>query len=171
MAQKIVGLPPVINQTSRVLIVGSMPSVLSLESKEYYGNPRNHFWKIIYGLFDENPDSSYADKLTFLREKRIALWDAIGACYREGSLDSSIYGEEPNDLPGLIQAYPSLQLIACNGTKSFNTLKKYFSPESLSNIPVIKLPSSSPVPGRYNKQLPEKMEEWKQIIAYLEEKM
>lgn len=167
LEQRIVGLPPVITQESKVLILGSMPSVLSLESNEYYGNPRNHFWKIIFSLFNEDPLENSEGKIAFLEKKHIALWDTIGSCYREGSLDSNIRDEEPNDLPGLIQKYPSIQLIACNGTKSFNTLKKYYSLDSLSFKPVIKLSSSSPVPGRYNKTLQEKIGEWKEILNYL----
>ncbi|MFS0671834.1 DNA-deoxyinosine glycosylase [Ornithinibacillus sp. 179-J 7C1 HS] len=167
MIHRIVGLPPVITKDSKVLILGSMPSVLSLESQEYYGNPRNHFWKIIFSLFNEIPLDNYGEKIIFLQRKNIALWDTIGSCYREGSLDAKIRDEEPNDLPGLIQKYLNIKLIACNGTKSFNTLKKYYSPESLSHIPVIKLSSSSPVPGRYNKTLQEKIVEWKEILNYL----
>jgi hypoxanthine-DNA glycosylase len=167
MPEKIVGLPPVITENSKVLILGSMPSVLSLTHQEYYGNPRNHFWKIIFGLFDETTVENYEDKIEFVKQKGIALWDTIGTCYRDGSLDSAIKGEEPNDIPRLINEFPSIQLIACNGTKSFHTLKKYYLPESLFNIPVIKLPSSSPIPGKFNKNMEEKLEIWKQVLRYL----
>jgi hypoxanthine-DNA glycosylase len=167
LRERIIGLPPVITEQSKVLILGSMPSVLSLESNEYYGNPRNHFWRILSGVIDQQPLKNYEDKIYFLNKYNIALWDTIGSCIREGSLDSSIVSEVPNDLPALLKNYPSLQLIACNGTKSYQTLKKYFSPEDLSNIPVIKLPSSSPIPGRYNKTLEEKIEVWKEILQYL----
>jgi hypoxanthine-DNA glycosylase len=167
LRERIIGLPPVITEQSKVLILGSMPSVLSLENNEYYGNPRNHFWRILSGIIDQQPLKNYEDKIYFLNKYNIALWDTIGSCIREGSLDSSIVGEVPNDLPALLKNYPSLQLIACNGTKSYQTLKKYFSPEDLSNIPVIKLPSSSPIPGRYNKTLEEKIEVWKEILKYL----
>ncbi|WP_042149376.1 DNA-deoxyinosine glycosylase [Paucisalibacillus sp. EB02] len=167
MTEKIVGLPPEVTKEAKVLILGSMPSALSLGYQEYYGNPRNHFWKIIYGLFGEDIPNSYEEKIGFVKQRGIALWDTIGTCYREGSLDSSIKGEEPNDIPSLLKEYLSIQLIACNGTKSFQTLTKYFSPVMLSNVSVIKLPSSSPIPGRFNKTYKEKLEIWKQILQYL----
>ena len=167
MPEKIVGLPPVIAENSRVLILGSMPSVLSLSHQEYYGNPRNHFWKIIFGLFDATPIEKYEEKIEFVIQRGIALWDTIGTCYRDGSLDSAITDEEPNDIPKLINDFRSVQLVACNGTKSFNTLNKYYSSEELSNLPVIRLPSSSPIPGRFNKTLEEKLEIWKQILSYI----
>ncbi|WP_010093836.1 DNA-deoxyinosine glycosylase [Ornithinibacillus scapharcae] len=167
MIEKIVGLPPVITNESEVLILGSMPSVRSLEQHEYYGNPRNHFWNLIYGIFQEVPSDSYEEKISFIKEKHIALWDTIGSCYREGSLDSNIRDEEPNDIPQLLVEFPTIKLLACNGTKSYNTLKKYCKPEILKGVSVIKLPSSSPVPGRFNKSLEEKMGVWKQILQYL----
>lgn len=144
-----------------------MPSVRSIDLQEYYGNPRNHFWTIMYRLFGGTPPTSYKEKIAFLKEKQIALWDTIGSCFREGSLDSAIKDEEPNNIPQLVTDYPTLQLIACNGTKSYTTLKKYFSDDELQNITIIKLPSSSPIPGRYNKTLDEKVEEWKKILEYL----
>lgn len=167
MNEKIIGLPPVITKYSRVLILGSMPSVLSLEQQEYYGNPRNHFWKIIYGLFEEQRPESYEERISFVKRNHIALWDTIGSCYREGSLDSSIREEEPNNIPQILKDYPTIKLIACNGTKSFQTLKRYFKLDTLSGLSVIKLPSTSPVPGRYNKSLDEKVEDWKEILRYL----
>ncbi|WP_047982848.1 DNA-deoxyinosine glycosylase [Ornithinibacillus californiensis] len=167
MTERIIGLPPVITEQSKVLILGSMPSVLSLENKEYYGNPRNHFWHILSGVLEQQPVENYEDKIDILKKHNIALWDTIGSCIRDGSLDSSIREEVTNDLPALLSSYPSLQLIACNGTKSYQTLNKYFSSEDLSNLPVIKLPSSSPIPGRYNKTLEEKIEVWKEILTYL----
>lgn len=167
MKEKIIGLPPVISQDSKVLILGSMPSIISLEHNEYYGNPRNHFWKIIFGLFLEVPPNSYNEKISFIKEKQIALWDTIGSCYREGSLDSNIQEEEPNNIPQLLLEFPKIRLIACNGTKSYSTLKKYFKLETLSGVSVIKLPSTSPVPGRFNKSLEEKMGAWKEILRYL----
>ncbi|GGA85551.1 DNA-deoxyinosine glycosylase [Ornithinibacillus halotolerans] len=167
MKEKIIGLPPIVDKETKILILGSMPSVLSLEHQEYYGNPRNHFWPIIYSMFGENPADSYEKKNQFIKQHRIGLWDTIGACYREGSLDQSIYGEEPNDIPSLLHTYSNIHLIACNGTKSFLTLKKYFSANALQGLPVMKLPSSSPIPGKYNKSLGEKIKVWGEMLDYL----
>jgi hypoxanthine-DNA glycosylase len=76
------GLPPIIDDLSRVIILGSMPSEMSLILHQYYGNPRNHFWKIGYSLFGREPHPVYEDRVAFLREKRIALWDVIDSCER-----------------------------------------------------------------------------------------
>lgn len=165
--QKLLSFNPVLPATPKVLIVGSMPSKKSLEQRQYYGHPRNHFWPIIYELFNEERVDDYMDKIALIKRHGIALWDTIGACYREGSLDTNILDEEPNDIVGLLRKHPTIKLIACNGTKSFQTFNKYVAFDQTMNIDVIKLSSSSPIPGRYTKTFVEKVEEWKQILDYL----
>ncbi|SHG70401.1 DNA-deoxyinosine glycosylase [Ornithinibacillus halophilus] len=165
MSDKLIGLPPVTPEYPKVLILGSMPSVLSLKNQEYYGNPRNHFWKILAELFQVDSPNSYREKMQLVHEHHIALWDAIGACYREGSLDTNITNEEPNDIAGIIEKYPTIRLIACNGTKAYQTFAKY-KPNDLS-VDTIKLPSSSPIPGKYNKTFEEKVASWRRLLVYL----
>lgn len=98
---------PVIDERARVLILGTAPSVKSLEYKQFYGHPQNYFWRIIYRLFNESDaDPIYANRLAFLQEHRLALWDVIESCEREGSLDVNIREEIPNRIPDLIQQYP-----------------------------------------------------------------
>ncbi|BAC13021.1 DNA-deoxyinosine glycosylase [Oceanobacillus iheyensis] len=155
---------PVIPDDPRVLIVGSMPGVKSLAEQQYYGNPRNHFWSIMFTLLEEKRVDNYQDKLSMLKRHGIALWDTIGSCYREGSLDVNIQDAEPNDIIGLVQDYPTIKLIGCNGTKAYDIFRKNFSLESFPNVDVVKLPSTSPIPGKYNKNLEEKIEAWKIII-------
>src|SRR5690625_8040424 len=92
MAEKLISFPPVLPETPRVLILGSMPGGMSLEKQEYYGNPRNHFWDILFELFQQDPLTDYEEKMQFLKQHQIALWDTIGTCYREGSLDSNKIG-------------------------------------------------------------------------------
>ncbi len=144
-----------------------MPGGQSLEKQEYYGNPRNHFWKILFELFDQTPLEDYQAKLNFVKDKGIALWDTIGKCYRRGSLDANIVDEEPNNIIELTKQFPSVKLIACNGGKAYDTFRRNFSIEELVDIDVIKLPSTSPIPGRYTKTFEGKVEEWKQILDYL----
>ena len=96
--ERIFGLAPVVGDAPKVLILGSMPSVESLRKQEYYGNKRNHFWKIIFQLFDSHEQLEYEAKIAFLKEKNIALWDVLYSCHREGSLDSNIKDEEPNKI-------------------------------------------------------------------------
>lgn len=167
MPEKLISFDPILPESPSVLILGSMPSKLSFEKQQYYGNPRNHFWPILFELFQQKPLTNYEDKVSFSKENRIALWDTIGSCYRNGSLDMNIMEEEPNDIPGLLERYPTIKLIACNGTKSFQTFKKHIILEKQMNIDVIKLPSSSPIPGKYTKTFAGKVEDWSEILAYL----
>ncbi|MFB4167008.1 DNA-deoxyinosine glycosylase [Virgibacillus sp. JSM 102003] len=164
MAVKLTSFAPVLPANPKVLILGSMPGGISLEKEEYYGNPRNHFWDILFELFDQEPTSDYDEKITFVKHKQLALWDTIGHCYREGSLDANIVDEKPNDIIGLLNQYPGICLIACNGGRSYETFKKNFT---VSGVDVIKLPSTSPIPGRYTKTFKGKVEEWKKILEYL----
>lgn len=168
MSNKLIGLAPIIPTDPKVLIVGSMPSVISLTNQEYYGNPRNHFWDIFSELFDQKPLADYQAKINLIKQNHLALWDVIGACYRKGSLDSKITDEEPNNIVGMLESYPSIRLIACNGTKSYQTLKKNVDLSNLVDVDVIRLPSTSPIPGKYNKSFDGKVEEWRQILKYLE---
>lgn len=164
---RLIGLLPVLSEQPKVLILGSMPSVLSLETAEYYGNPRNHFWKIIQMLFEQEAFTTYEEKIQFIKNKNIALWDTIGSCARVGSLDQNITDETPNDIAGLLRKYPSIQLIACNGTKSYQVFHKYMKLAAGSSVSVIKLPSTSPIPGRYTKTIEGKLEDWQEIIKFL----
>ncbi|ASK60946.1 DNA-deoxyinosine glycosylase [Virgibacillus phasianinus] len=169
MTDKLTGLDPIISDDPKVLIAGSMPSEISLTNQEYYGNPRNHFWDILFELFNQETIADYQRKIEFIKQHHLVLWDVIGACHRVGSLDSKITEEEPNDILNLLDNYASIRLIACNGTKSFQTLNKNFDLEKLSNVDVLKLPSTSPIPGRYTKNFAGKVEEWKRILTYLPE--
>lgn len=166
MSVKLISFPPVLPTNPKVLILGSMPGNVSLQKHQYYGNPRNHFWDLLFALFEEKPIENYEDKIEFVKIHKIALWDSIGSCYRKGSLDSNIVEEEPNDIVGLLNEYPSIRLIACNGSKSYLTLMKHFGDE-LKNIRVLKLPSTSPIPGRYTKTFDGKVEAWKEILNHI----
>lgn len=162
---RISGLPPILPANPELLILGSMPSVQSLEKREYYGNPRNHFWPILYAIYQEEPAANYQEKIRFLHRHGIALWDTIRSCVRKGSLDASIKDAEPNDIKELVENHPDIRLIACNGTKSYEVFKKYKKTVNWEpQIQVIKLPSSSPVPGRYSKSMEGKIEIWKEAL-------
>ncbi|WP_206207772.1 DNA-deoxyinosine glycosylase [Virgibacillus profundi] len=166
MDEKIISFPPVLPKEPKVLILGSMPGGISLEKKQYYGNPRNHFWGILFELFNQTPIEDYEEKINFVKQNNIALWDSIGNCYREGSLDTAITDEEPNDIMGLLRQYPTIKLIACNGTKSYQTFLRNFPREKLDAVDVVKMPSTSPIPGRYTKSFAGKVEAWKRIVDF-----
>ncbi len=157
---------PIIKNNARVLILGSMPSQVSLEKHQYYGNPRNHFWPIIYTVLDHPLSTSYDQRVQDLMENRIALWDVLSRCNREGSLDSSIKDESANDFTGLINTFPTLKLVCFNGSKASLMWKKHVHFPT-RGLDFITLPSSSPMVGKNVKSLAEKIESWKMLRNYL----
>ncbi len=158
---------PVIDKRSRILILGSMPGKMSLEKSEYYGNPRNHFWKIIYDLFNKPLEEEYQKKIEFILNHNIALWDVIENCERKGSLDVNIKNERANDIISLIENYPKIEAVVFNGGKAFETYRRLIGFDYKPSIDYIKLPSTSPIPGRNIKTYEDKLEAWKEIKNYL----
>ena len=148
---------PIINKHSRVLILGSMPGVESLKLQQYYANPRNQFWKIIYALFDSELNPDYEERVLFIKSKKLAVWDVIENCYREGSLDSKIREEKVNDFRSLYRAFPNLEAVLFNGGKAYDTYKKWLGFEEILNLTFHKLTSSSPA---NTKKYEEKLREW-----------
>lgn len=134
---------PVIDQNSKLIILGSMPGAESLRKQEYYANPRNQFWYIVYSLFEMDMAAPYIERLRFLKANRIALWDVLASCDRQGSLDSDIKNPVVNDFNKLFQEYSSLKYIFFNGTKAAGLFQKHVS----IRLPVLfekTLPSTSP---------------------------
>lgn len=87
---------PIIDKSSKVLILGSVPGVQSLQEQRYYANPKNQFWRIVYAIFNTSLDTNYEDRISFIRYKGIALWDVIESCNRYGSLDLNIHFDFPD---------------------------------------------------------------------------
>src|SRR5574344_1384575 len=142
---------PSVNKESKVLILGSMPGVKSLEEKQYYAHPQNRFWKLM-GLFckcDNLHDLKYDEKLKILLKNNFALWDVIKSCNRVGCLDSKITGEVPNEIAKLLKEYKNITVICLNGNKSYSAFKKHF-PRILEKYKCYKMPSTSPANARYN---------------------
>ena len=160
-------LPAVVNENTRVLIVGSMPGVQSLEKQQYYGHPRNHFWPIIASITSEEIPESYAARIDLVKRHHIGLWDVIKTCERKGSLDSNIKHEVANDFEKLFVNYPQIEAIVFNGTKAFSVFKRHVGLEVLKQRVYFQMPSTSPVPGRYNKTCEQKQEIWAQIRSFL----
>ena len=140
--KRIFSFPPIISKESKILILGSVPGVKSLEMKEYYAHPQNKFWKILFELFNENFIINYSEKINFLQKNKIAVWDVIDSCERIGSLDTKIKNENQNDIDKLLKDFPNIQAIFCNGQKSFKNLQKNFSEKI--EISIFVLPSTSP---------------------------
>lgn len=162
MQNRISSFPPIINTSSKILILGSIPGVKSLEKQQYYGHPQNKFWKIIFELFNEEFTEDYVQRINVLKKHHIALWDVIDSCERKGSLDSEIKNEEANQIPELLQEYPNIQAIFCNGGKSYKNLQKMLGKSPL--IPFYLLPSTSPL---HTISFERKLEEWKKILEFV----
>ncbi len=105
------GLPPLVGPGTRVLVLGSFPSVKSLQLQQYYAHPQNHFWRIVQALWPDAPwpdDQNYARRCQCLLAQGVGVWDVYAECEREGSLDSAIRHAQLNDFPALLQRCPHL---------------------------------------------------------------
>ncbi|MCI3937105.1 DNA-deoxyinosine glycosylase [Chryseobacterium aahli] len=162
MQNRIFSFPPFIDHQSEILILGSIPGVKSLEKQQYYAHPQNKFWKIIFELFNEEFTEDYAKRITVLKKNHIAIWDVIDSCERKGSLDSEIKNEEANQIPELLEEYPNIQAIFCNGGKSYKNLQKLLGKNF--KIPIYLLPSTSPL---HTISFERKFEDWKKILEYI----
>lgn len=160
-------LLPIVDSSTRVLIVGSMPGKQSLEKQQYYGNPRNHFWPIMGELLQIAIPNDYTERIALLKNNAIGLWDTIATCEREGSLDAAIRNEKPNDFQTFFEQYPNIQLVLFNGAKAFEVFKKHIGLGLLEGRAYKKMPSTSPIPGKNIKTFTEKLEDWRIIQSYL----
>ena len=136
-----------------------MPSKRSLELQQYYGHPRNAFWKILFSLFSKTFSSDYINRKSLAIENNIAIWDVCHTAKRKGSLDSAIKEESPNKIDELIVENPLISTIAFNGQKAAKLYEKYFP--FFDNINYITLLSTSPANAKFSFE--EKLEDWSQI--------
>ena len=134
---------PVYDKNSKILILGSFPSVKSREMNFYYGHPQNRFWKLLAKIYNDEIYTSIDDKKEFLLRNNIALWDSIKRCNIKGSSDSSITDVELNDLREIINN-SNIKKIVFNGKAAYNLFKKYSNYDITNNIKVCVLPSTSP---------------------------
>ncbi len=132
---------PVWAEDARVLILGTAPSLASLEQGFNYAHPRNAFWPIMFDLLGEVPTESIDEKKRMLVRHRIALWDVVHSCVRPGSLDGDIRQARANDVPGLIKKCPGLQIVLFNGGAALRLYKRLLPPLELNWA---LMPSTSP---------------------------
>lgn len=149
---------PVYTQKARVLIVGSMPSVKSLEDAQYYAHPRNAFWPMMFDVFGVERTQDYEAKKALIRENHLALWDVAEACEREGSLDSNMRDITYNDFASLFEKCPRIHTVLCNGGTAYSLLMKSGYAKGKT---VIRMPSTSPA---YTMAYAKKMEIWKETL-------
>jgi hypoxanthine-DNA glycosylase len=158
---------PIIDLTSRVLVLGSMPGVQSLEQQKYYANPQNQFWRIIYSLFDTPLDPDYHNRIAFIKEKGIGLWDVLESCDREGSLDSNIRNEKANDFEHLFKTFSNIHCVLFNGAKAYEAFRKGVGFDPFGFITFERLPSTSPANAQRFEQ---KLSEWNILLNYINKK-
>lgn len=149
---------PIYDKNSKILILGSFPSVKSRENNFFYGHPQNRFWRVLAEIFHEDMPESIEEKKELLLRNHIALWDVIHSCMIEGSSDSSIKEVVPNDLTVILKQ-ADIRQIYCNGTTSYRLFCKYCEP--VLGKKAVKLPSTSPANAAY--RLQKLVEQWKQI--------
>lgn len=152
-------IKPVFDKESRILILGSFPSVKSREEGFFYGHPQNRFWKATAQIFGEKTPLSIDEKRSFLLRNHIALWDVIGSCEIDGSSDSSIRNVTVNDLSAILKT-ADIQEIFLNGKKAEQLYKKYLLPTVKRDA--VCLPSTSPANAAWS--IEKLVEAWK-IIA------
>ncbi len=147
------GLPPHIRDDCRVLVLGSMPGNASLQAARYYAHPRNRFWPLMAALCGFDPALDYPARMAALQARGVGLWDVIGRCRRNGSLDAAIErgSEVANPLAVRIAALPQLRAIALNGGKAAQAFARHVAPDLPAQllaqggaVNVLALPSTSP---------------------------
>ncbi len=152
-------IEPVYNSDSKILILGSFPSVKSRKESFFYAHPQNRFWKVLAGIFNCDVPKTVDDKKKFLLDNHIALWDVIHSCDIVGSSDSSIKNVLPNDI-SIILNTADIEKIITNGKKADALYKKYL--EEKTNIKAVCLPSTSPANAQWNLQ--KLCDEWKKQL-------
>ncbi len=177
----------------RILILGSFPSVRSLETVHYYGNPLNHFWPLVSLSLALPLPERYPERIDLLDRAGIAVWDVVARCERDGSLDRDIRDVEANPIPAFLDSHPSIARIGLNGGTAAAIFMKYFASgcgfpshpaagfsftmpsaghggtcAGMRTYPaprVTRLPSSSPVPSSGFRRIGDKLDAWRRFIA------
>ncbi len=163
----ITSFPPIVQNDAQVLILGTMPGVQSLEKQQYYGHPQNHFWRVIYGLYGlEKPAPDYVERVNFLQDKRIALWDVLSSCDREGSSDAKILNPVPNDFDFFFKQYIGIKAVCFNGGKAEDLFHKLVreQQETSDGLCYYRLPSTSPA---HAIPFSKKLENWRVVLQLL----
>ena len=144
-----IGFAPVFDKDSRVLILGSFPSVKSREVDFYYGHKQNRFWKMLCCYFNEGIPATKEEKIAFLKRNKIALWDMAVSCEIKGSSDASVKNAVTADLQEILP-YAKIEKILLNGTLSYDLFMKSYAD---LDVPFEKMPSTSPANPRYDEKV------------------
>ena len=146
---QIFSFPPISRPDAQVLILGSMPGVMSLRLQQYYGHPQNAFWRIVGEILGFDASLGYGQRTVALVERKVAVWDVLEACVREGSLDSAIDSASivPNDFAGFFARHPGIRRVCFNGATAQRMYRKQVLPNlAIGSQPIeyVRLPSTSP---------------------------
>lgn len=153
------GFPPVVDDATRILILGSFPGEASLAAQQYYAHPRNQFWRLLSAVLqDELVALPYEQRLPRLLWHGVGLWDVLGACEREGSLDAAIRRPQANEFAMLKHQCPRLEKVCFNG-KASGRFEPIFA---AAGFRTLVLPSSSPANAQLSFE--EKLRQWKNIL-------
>jgi hypoxanthine-DNA glycosylase len=154
------GLPPLIGRATRLVVLGSFPSVASLRARQYYAHPRNQFWPLLSALWGIDLVAlPYRARLAEVKRRGLGIWDVYASCRREGSLDSAIEDAQVNDLGGLRRRAPALTAIAHNGGESARAM----SITRALGVTVLRLPSTSPANASWSFE--RKLAAWRAAFA------
>ena len=162
MSEILHSIPPVYSQSSRVLILGSFPSVRSREVGFFYGHPQNRFWRVLASLFGEAVPQSIDEKKAFLQTHGIALWDVIASCEIVGSSDASIRNAVPNDLSTLLKTAP-IRAVFTNGATAHRLYRNYLY--QATGIDDVCLPSTSPANAAWSQE--RLQEAWRVVLSVI----
>ncbi|MEC7725104.1 MAG: DNA-deoxyinosine glycosylase [Planctomycetota bacterium] len=162
--------PPVASRDARVLVLGSMPGVASLEAQRYYAHPRNAFWPIMGELLGFDASIPYRSRLAALRRSGVALWDVLAQCVRPGSLDSDIdlRSAQPNDFAGFLQRHRGVEQVLCNGGVAFQVFRRRVLPQlppPFAALSVLQMPSTSP--ANAGARFEQKLAKWREGLRPL----
>jgi len=156
---KVYSFPSISNKDAKVLVLGTMPGIASLELNQYYGHPRNAFWKLLFTILEEPFSLDYEVRKQLALKNYIAIWDVLQACVREGSLDSAIEQEIPNNFDLFFKEHPNIEYIVFNGQKAAKFFKQYVRVSK--NYKQVTVPSTSPANAGVSFE--QKLKEWQSI--------
>ena len=169
---RVESFPPQVASGCTLLILGTVPSLRSLELRQSYGHRFNLFWPFMGELFDAGPDLPYAERIARLHRRGVGIWDVLQQCDRPGSLDSSIVRESevPNDIPGLLQAHPGIRAIALNGGRARQSFHRHIAQRMAANlrdrVTLLELPSTSPANASISRAV--KFARWRELLRWVD---
>lgn len=158
-----IAFPPIVDSSSTVLLLGTMPGDRSLSLQQYYGHAGNHFWKLIYTLFNQPVHPNYESRKQFLLDHGIALWDVLASCTCEGSLDSNIKNEVVNDFAAFYKEHPAIKHVFFDSKKAQQFYLKYVKKSEDKIYHFLPSPSGA----NASKTFAQKLDAWKELLPYV----